>query len=56
MIDYFNEIKFEGEGCDQIKICEDIDGDGCVDKFMIFVKNLSIFMSFVFVNGGVIVY
>ena len=52
--DYPNEVRPEGEGNDDIKICE-TDGDGVADKFTIFADHLNIPTSIVFANGGVIV-
>ncbi|MDP6114462.1 MAG: ThuA domain-containing protein [Planctomycetota bacterium] len=54
--DYPNEMQPEGKGRDQIKICEDTDGDGKADKFTVFVDKLSIPTSLTFANGGVIVH
>ncbi|MEL6924252.1 MAG: PVC-type heme-binding CxxCH protein, partial [Bacteroidota bacterium] len=54
--DYPNNINVEdGIGSDQIKICEDTDGDGKADKFTVFADQLSVPTSLVFSNGGVIV-
>jgi len=53
--DYPNSKQPEGQGRDQIKICEDTDGDGRADRFTVFAKNLSIPTSLVRVHGGVIV-
>ncbi len=53
--DYPNEVRPEGEGNDDIKICEDTDGDGVADKFTIFADHLNIPTSLTFANGGVIV-
>jgi putative membrane-bound dehydrogenase-like protein len=54
-IDYPNNMQPEGQGHDQIKICEDTDGDGKADKFTVFVDRLSVPTSFAFANGGIIV-
>jgi putative membrane-bound dehydrogenase-like protein len=54
-IDYPNELRKEG-GRDQIKICEDTNGDGKADKFTVFADNLNIPTSLTFANGGVIVH
>jgi putative membrane-bound dehydrogenase-like protein len=54
-IDYPNNMQPPGEGHDQIKICEDTDGDGKADKFTVFADKLSVPTSFVFANGGIIV-
>lgn len=53
--DYPNEIKLQGEGRDRIRILEDSDGDGKVDKATVFAEGLSIPSSLVFANDGVIV-
>jgi putative membrane-bound dehydrogenase-like protein len=53
--DYPNEVRPEGTGNDDIKICEDTDGDGKADKFTIFADKLNIPTSITFANGGVIV-
>lgn len=54
--DYPHRVLPEGEpGNDDIKICEDTDGDGKADKFTIFADKLNLATSLVFVNGGVIV-
>ena len=53
-VDYPNSLQTRGEGHDQIKICEDTDGDGKADKFTVFADKLSIPTSMVFANGGVI--
>lgn len=54
--DYPNTIRNRnGKGDDQIKICEDTNGDGQADKFTVFAKNLNIPTSMVFVNGGILV-
>lgn len=55
-VDYPNTfVETDGEANDQIKICEDTDGDGKADKFTVFAENLNIPTSMVFANGGVIV-
>src|SRR4051812_10537673 len=54
-IDYPNNMQPPGEGHDQIKICEDTDGDGKADKFTVFADKLSVPTSFVFARGGIIV-
>lgn len=55
-VDYPNTVREEnGVGDDQIKICEDTDGDGRADKFTVFAENLNIPTSMVFVNGGLLV-
>lgn len=54
--DYPHHVAPEGEpGNDNIKICEDTDGDGRADKFTIFADKLNMATSLVFVNGGVMV-
>ena len=54
--DYPHHVVPAGEpGNDDIKICEDTDGDGKADKFTIFADKLNLATSLVFVNGGVIV-
>ncbi len=53
--DYPNERQPEGEGRDQLKICEDTDGDGKADRFTIFADRLSIPTGLAFAGGGVIV-
>jgi len=55
-IDYPNTVRSEdGVGDDQIKICEDTDGDGKADKYTVFADRLNIPTSMVFTNGGIIV-
>jgi len=53
--DYPHGVTASGEGNDDIKICEDTDGDGKADKFTIFADHLNLPTSLVFANGGVIV-
>ena len=53
--DYPNEVRPEGQGNDDIKICEDTDGDGRADRFTVFADKLNIPTSLTFANGGVIV-
>lgn len=54
--DYPHGLTAEGEpGHDNIKVCEDTDGDGRADKFTIFADKLNLATSLVFVNGGVLV-
>jgi putative membrane-bound dehydrogenase-like protein len=53
--DYPNDMQRPGDGNDQIKICEDTDGDGVADKFTIFADNLSIPTSIIHANGGLVV-
>jgi putative membrane-bound dehydrogenase-like protein len=54
-VDYPNDPQPPGQGHDRLKICEDTDGDGRADKFIVFAEQLSIPTGFVFANGGVIV-
>ena len=51
-VDYPNELKAEGEGQDRLKICEDTNGDGRADKFIVFADKLSIPTGFVFANAS----
>ena len=53
--DYPHGVVENGEGHDDIKICEDTDGDGKADKFTVFADKLNIPTGLVLVNGGVIV-
>ena len=53
--DYPHGVSPDGEGHDDIKICEDTDGDGKADKFTVFADKLNIPTSLVFARGGVIV-
>ncbi len=53
--DYPHGVTPGGEGNDDIKICEDTDGDGKADKFTVFADHLNLPTSLVFANGGVIV-
>jgi putative membrane-bound dehydrogenase-like protein len=55
-VDYPNELQKSGDGRDRIRICEDTDGDGKADKFIIFADKLSIPTSLTFARGGVIVH
>ena len=55
-VDYPNNLQRGGNGHDQIKICEDTDGDGRADKFTVFADKLSIPTSLVFANGGLVVH
>jgi putative membrane-bound dehydrogenase-like protein len=54
-LDYPNQLQPEGEGRDLLKILEDTDQDGRMDKVTVFADKLSIPTSFVFANDGVIV-
>jgi putative membrane-bound dehydrogenase-like protein len=53
-VDYPNERVDEG-GHDRIRILEDTNGDGKMDKATVFADKLSVPTSLVFANGGVIV-
>lgn len=53
--DYPHGVVEGGEGHDDIKICEDTDGDGRADKFTIFADKLNLPTSLVFARGGIIV-
>lgn len=53
--DYPHGLVEDGMGHDDIKICEDTDGDGKADKFTVFADKLNIPTGLVFANGGVIV-
>ncbi|MDB6174545.1 MAG: rane-bound dehydrogenase protein [Chthoniobacteraceae bacterium] len=53
--DYPHGVEPGGEGHDDIKICEDTDGDGRADKFTVFADKLNLPTSLVFANGGIIV-
>jgi putative membrane-bound dehydrogenase-like protein len=53
--DYPHGVVENGEGHDDIKICEDTDGDGQADKFTVFADHLNIPTGIVFAHGGVIV-
>jgi putative membrane-bound dehydrogenase-like protein len=53
--DYPHGIVEGGEGNDDIKICEDTDGDGKADKFTVFADHLNLPTSLTFARGGVIV-
>lgn len=55
-IDYPNDLKPKGQGRDQIKICEDTDGDFRADKFTVFAEGLSIPTGMAFANGGLVVH
>jgi len=55
-VDYPNTVRDDRNiGDDRIKICEDTDGDGKADKFIVFAENLNIPTSMVFTNGGIMV-
>lgn len=53
--DYPHGLVEDGRGHDDIKICEDTDGDGKADKFTVFADKLNIPTGLVFANGGIIV-
>lgn len=53
--DYPHGVTTSGEGQDDIKICEDTDGDGKADKFTVFADKLNLPTGIVFANGGIIV-
>ncbi|MBI3735021.1 ThuA domain-containing protein, partial [Candidatus Sumerlaeota bacterium] len=53
--DYPNDVKKDGIGNDRIKICEDTDGDGRADKYIVFAEGLNIPTSLLCFSGGVIV-
>jgi len=54
-IDYPNELQPPGSGRDRIRICEDTDGDGVADKFVVFASKLSIPTAIACYRGGVLV-
>jgi putative membrane-bound dehydrogenase-like protein len=53
--DYPHGVVESGEGHDDIKICEDTDGDGKADKFTVFADKLNLPTSLVFARGGIVV-
>lgn len=53
--DYPHGLVEDGMGHDDIKICEDTDGDGRADKFTVFADKLNIPTGIVFANGGIVV-
>lgn len=54
--DYPHGLVEEGQpGKADVKICEDTDGDGRADRFIVFAEGLNLATSLVFVNGGVLV-
>jgi putative membrane-bound dehydrogenase-like protein len=54
--DYPHGLLDEGmPGKADVKICEDIDGDGRADKFTVFAEGLNLATSLVFVDDGVLV-
>ncbi|EDM28088.1 probable secreted glycosyl hydrolase [Lentisphaera araneosa HTCC2155] len=44
----------QGKGRDRIKICEDTNGDGILDKFTIFAEGFKLHTGICWVNGGII--
>lgn len=54
-LDYPNDLRPDGEGNDVIRILEDTDGDGRVDRSTVFAEGLNIPTGMVFANGGLIV-
>jgi putative membrane-bound dehydrogenase-like protein len=54
-VDYPNELQPAGNGRDRIRICEDTDGDGIADKFVVFASKLSIPTAIACYHGGVLV-
>ena len=54
-VDYPNELKTRGEGRDRIRICEDTNGDGKIDRSKIFAEKLSIPTALTFYRGGAVV-
>ncbi len=53
-VDYPNKWHEDGIGNDRIRVCEDTNGDGVMDKFTVFADNLSIPYTLTFYHGGVI--
>ncbi|MBL9173982.1 MAG: c-type cytochrome [Verrucomicrobiales bacterium] len=54
--DYPHGLVPEGQtGHDDLKICEDTDGDGRADRFTLFADHLNLATSLVFVKDGVLV-
>jgi uncharacterized protein len=54
-MDYPNRVLDDHKGRDQIKICEDTDGDGKADTFTVFAQGLNIPTGMVRVRDGVVV-
>lgn len=54
-VDYPNELQPPGSGRDRIRICEDTDGDGVADKFVVFATKLSIPTAIACYRGGALV-
>lgn len=44
----------QGKGKDRIRICEDTDGDGVMDKFTTFAEGFKLHTGICWVNGGII--
>lgn len=44
----------DGEGRDRVKICEDTNGDGVLDKFTIFAEGFKLHTGILWTNGGLI--
>lgn len=55
-VDYPNQLQPPGQGRDRIRICEDTDGDGRADRFIVFASKLSIPTSITFSQEGIIVH
>ncbi|MBE2283035.1 MAG: c-type cytochrome [Prosthecobacter sp.] len=53
--DYPHGITENHEGQDSVKICEDTDGDGKADKFIVFADKLNLPTGIVFARKGIIV-
>ncbi|MGB3144413.1 MAG: PVC-type heme-binding CxxCH protein, partial [Maribacter sp.] len=55
-VDYPNTVRNDDSiGDDKVKILEDTDGDGKVDKVTVFADKLNIPTSFTFYDGGIVV-
>jgi putative membrane-bound dehydrogenase-like protein len=54
-VDYPNQLQPSGRGRDRIRVCEDTDGDGQLDRFTVFAERLSIPTAITFAREGVIV-
>ncbi len=55
-VDYPNRPHPLGQGHDRIKVCQDTDGDGRMDRFTVFATGLSIPTAIAFCTRGVIVH
>ncbi|RMG40211.1 MAG: glycosyl hydrolase [Planctomycetota bacterium] len=55
-VDYPNDKQPDGQGHDRIRICEDTDGDGRADRFVVFADGLSIPTGMAFAFGGLVVH